>query len=49
MSDVKFLVVDVVQEHVDPREVVGREVDLLAEEAFANILFAKHFRKLEQQ
>ena len=49
MGDVELLVVDVVQEHVDPAQVVGREVDLLAEEPEPDIAVAEHPRELQEQ
>jgi len=48
VREVELLVVDVVQEHVDAREVERGEVDLLAEES-PHVLLAKHLRELEQQ
>ena len=49
VGDVELLVVDVVQEHVDPRQVVGGQVDLLAEEALAHVVLAEHLGELQQQ
>ncbi len=49
VGDVELLVVDVVQEHVDPAQVVGREVDLLAEEPQPHVVAAEHLRELQQQ
>jgi RecA/RadA recombinase len=49
VGDVELLVVDVVQEHVDAREVVGRQVDLLAVEALPHVVLAEHLGELQQQ
>jgi len=38
-----------VQEHVDAGEVVGGQVDFLAVEALADVVFAEDFRELQQQ
>ena len=47
--DVELLVVDVVQKHVDAAEVVGGDIDFLAEESGTHILLAQYFGKLQQQ
>ena len=49
MGDVKFVWLDVVQELVDAAEVVGGDVDFLAEKALAHILLAENFRRFEQE
>ena len=49
VCEVELLVVHVVQEHVDPRKVVGGQVDLLAEEPLADVLLAQHLRELQQE
>ena len=47
--DVELVVVDVVQEHVHPRQVVGGVVDLLPKEAFFNDVRVKMLFCLQQQ
>ncbi len=42
MSDIKMVVVDIVQEHVDTTEVVGGEVDLLPIKTEAHIFFTQN-------
>ena len=50
VRDVEVLEVDVVEEHVDAGEVVGREVDLLTEVAPPDLLMiAEHRAELQQQ
>ena len=49
MGDAEVGEVDVVQEHVEPAQVVGGQVDLLAEEATTHVLLAEHLRELQQQ
>jgi hypothetical protein len=49
VGDVELLEVHVVQEHVDPREVVGGQVDLLPVEALPDVLLAEHLGELQQQ
>lgn len=46
---VEVLVVDVVQEHIDARQVVRGQVDFLPIEPLPNVLFSEHLRKLQQQ
>ena len=48
VGDVEVLEVDVVQEHIDPAQVVGGQVDLLAEEP-ADVVPADKIRELQQQ
>ena len=47
--DVKLVVVDVVQEHIHPRQVVGGVVDFLPEEAVLDDVGVEVFLGLEQQ
>ena len=47
--DVELVVVDVVQEHVHPRQVVRRVVDLLAKEPVLNDMGVKVLLRLQQQ
>ena len=47
--NVEMVIVDIVQEHVDSAEVVGRLVDLLTEETLLHILFSNDFGHLHQQ
>ena len=49
VGDVELLVVDVVQEHVDPAQVIGGQIDLLTEEPPPHILLAEHLGELQQQ
>ena len=49
MGDAEVGEVDVVQEHVDPAQVVGGQVDLLSEEPAAHVLLTEHLRELQQQ
>jgi hypothetical protein len=49
VGDVELLEVDVVQEHVDAAQVVGRQVDLLTEEALPHVVLAEHLGELQQQ
>ena len=47
--DAEMIIVDVVQEHVDATEVVGRLVDLLTEETLLHVLFADDFCNLHEK
>ena len=47
--DVKLVVVDVVQEHVDAAKVVSGDVDFLPKEAHTYVLLAQQLGKLQQQ
>ena len=49
VGNVKLVVVDVVEEHVDPAEVVGGQVDLLAKETLAHHIPAQDLGSLQQQ
>ena len=49
VGNVELLEVHVVQEHVDPAQVVRREVDLLAEVALADLAGAQDLVELQQQ
>ena len=48
MLNVELLVVDVVQEHVDPSQVVRGQIDLLPKEALSHVVLAKHLGELQQ-
>ena len=47
--NVEFVIVDVVQKHVHPRQVVSGVVDLLAEKTVFNNVFVKLLFGLQQQ
>src|SRR3989338_302055 len=49
VSNIKMIVVDVVQKHVDTAEVVGSEIDFLPKETLTNIFFTKDFSELKEQ
>ena len=49
MSYIKFIVINIVQEHIDTAKVVGGNVDFLPEEALTNSVFSKYFRSFQQQ
>ena len=48
VGDLELLVRDVVQEHVDPAQVVGGQVDLLAEVALPHLAVAEDLLVLQQ-
>lgn len=47
--DVELVKADVVEEHIDAAQVVGGDVDLLAEKAVARRIMAQHLHRLQQQ
>ena len=47
MSNIKIIVIDVVQKHIDTTEVVDCEADLLTKEALSYVFFTKYFSELE--
>ena len=49
MRNVKLFIVDVVQEHIDTTQIVGRDIDFLPEKAIADILLAQHLGELQQE
>ena len=49
VGDIEFIKINIVQEHIDTAQVVGRQVDFLTEEALPDILFAQNLSRLQQQ
>ena len=49
VGDVKFVVVNIMQEHVDTAEVVGRNIDLLPIKALPDVAGAENFRRFQKQ
>ena len=49
VGEIEVGVVDVMQEHVDPREVVRGQIDLLTVEPLADVVLAEHLVELQQQ
>ena len=47
--DVKLIVVDVVEEHIDAAEVVGGDVQLLSEESLFHIVGTEYLGEFKQQ
>ena len=48
VGNIKMVVVNVMQEHIDTAEVVGGEVDLLPIKTDAHIFFAENLGKFKQ-
>ena len=44
VRDVKFIIVNIVQEHIDAAEIVGRDIDLLPVKALPDVAGAKDLR-----
>ena len=49
VGDVKFVVVNIMQEHVDAAEVVGRDIDLLPIKSLPDIAEAEDLRCFQKQ
>ena len=49
VGDVELIKINIVQEHIDTAQVVGRQVDFLAEEALTDVFFAQNLSRLQQQ
>ena len=49
VSDIKIVVVDVVQKHIDAAEVESSEVDFLSIETLPDVFFAQYFGKFQKQ
>ena len=49
MGDIKLLIVDVVEEHVDPAKVVVGKINLLSEESLSDLLLVEYLGKLEEK
>ena len=47
--DVELVKADVVEEHIDAAQVVGGDVDLLAEKAVAHPVVTQYLHRLQQQ
>ena len=45
MRNIEFVKINIVQEHIDTAQVVGRQVDFLPEEALPDVLFAQNLRR----
>ena len=48
-GNIKLIELDIVQEHVDPTEVVSRDIDLLAKEAIADLIATKDFFSFQKK
>ena len=49
VGDVKFIVVNVVEEHIDAAEVVGSDIDLLPVKALPDVARAQNLSRLQKQ
>ncbi len=49
VGNIKVIVVDIVQKHVDPAEVIDREVDFLPKESYSYIFLAENLGKLQKK
>ena len=49
VSDIKLIVVDIVQEHIDAAKVVGGEVNFLTIKTLTNILFAENLCSFQKK
>ena len=41
VGDIELVVVDIMQEHIDPTKVIGSQIDFLAEKALADVILTK--------
>ncbi|MBT9169354.1 MAG: hypothetical protein DDT19_02713 [Syntrophomonadaceae bacterium] len=48
-ANIKLVVVDVMEEHINAAEVISGDVDLLPIEAQPDIFLAEYLRKIEQK
>ena len=48
-GNVEFIKTDIMQEHIDTAEVIGRDIDLLSVEAVADGILAENFFSLQKQ
>ena len=48
-GNVKLVIINVVQEHIDTAKIVVRQIDLLSEETLPDIVLAEDLRKFQQQ
>ncbi len=49
VSNIKLLVVYVMEEHIDTTEIVGCDVDFLTEKSLTYILFSENLCEFEEQ
>lgn len=49
VGNVKLIVVDVVEEHIDATQVIGSDIDLLPVKALPHMIAAQNLSRLEQQ
>lgn len=49
MCNIKFFIIDIMEEHIDTTEVEGCDIDLLSIESSSNIFFSEYFCKLEKE
>ena len=47
-GNVEFIKSDIMQEHIDAAQIVGRDVDFLTKETIGDTVFAKHFLSFQQ-
>jgi hypothetical protein len=46
---IEFLIVDVVEKHIDTTEIVGGDIDFLSEKSLTDIFFSEDLRELEEE
>ncbi len=49
VGDIKLIVIDVVQEHIDTAKVVSRQVYFLTEKALPHVFFSENFSEFQKQ
>ena len=49
MRDIEFIITNIMQKHIDPTEIIRRNVDLLAIKALTNVFPAKNFGRFEKE
>ena len=49
VGDIEFIVINIVQEHIDTAEVVCSDIYFLPEKALTHLVFSKNFGGFQQQ
>ena len=49
VSDIEFIIINIVQKHIDTAEIICCDIDLLSEKALTHFIFSKYFGSFKQQ
>ena len=49
VSNVEFIIIHIMQKHIDTAKVVGRDVDFLPEKALSHVFFTEYLCEVKQK